>query len=145
MTDVAYKNLAITDYKSIIDIWQKSGLPIKPRGRDSYENLAHQIEKEPEFNIGAYLDGRLIGLVIASSDGRKGWINRLAVLPEFRGRNIARNLIKRAEDALRKTGILIAACLILSDNAPSIQLFESEGYSNWSNVLYFRKTFNEDI
>lgn len=89
--------------------------------------------------------GSMVGLVIASSDGRKGWINRLAVLPEFRGRDIARNLISRAEDALRKTGIMITACLILDDNTPSIRLFESEGYSKWPDVLYFRKTFDENI
>ena len=99
-----YQNLAKSDYERIIEVWQKSGLPIKPRGRDSYENLAAQIE---EPNIGAFLDGRLVGLVIASSDGRKGWINRLAVLPEFEGHDIARSLIRRAEDALRKTGIKI--------------------------------------
>ncbi len=145
MTDVVYQNLAISDYERIIEVWQKSGLPIKPRGRDSYKNLAAQIEREPEFYIGAYLDGRLVGLVIASSDGRKGWINRLAVLPEFRGHDIARNLIRGAEDALRKTGIKILACLILDDNTPSVQLFESEGYSNWPEVLYFRKTFDENI
>jgi ribosomal protein S18 acetylase RimI-like enzyme len=145
VTDVIYQNLAKSDYEQILEVWQKSGLPIKPRGRDSYENLAAQIEREPEFNIGAYHDGRLIGLVIGSSDGRKGWINRLAVLPEFRGRDIARNLIKRAEDALRKAGIMIIACLILNDNLPSIRLFESEGYSNWPEVRYFRKTFDENI
>ena len=89
--------------------------------------------------------GRLIGLVIASSDGRKGWINRLAILPEFREHDIARNLIRRAEDALRKTGIMITACLIMDDNLPSIRLFESEDYSNWPDVLYFRKTFDENI
>ena len=145
MTDIIYHNLADPDYERIIEVWQKSGLPIKPRGRDSYENLAAQIEREPEYNIGAYLDGRLIGLVIASSDGRKGWINRLAVLPEFRGHDIAINLIRKAENALRKTGIMITACLILDDNLPSIRLFESEDYSNWPGVLYFRKTFDENI
>jgi len=145
VTDVIYQNLAKSDYERIIEVWQKSGLPVKLRGRDSYENLAAQIEREPEYNIGAYLDGRLVGMVIASSDGRKGWINRLAVLPEFRGRDIARNLIRRAEDALRKTGIMITACLIMDDNLPSIRLFESEDYSNWPDVLYFRKTFDENI
>ena len=145
MTDVVYQNLAKSDYERMIRVWQKSGLPIKPRGRDSYENFVTLIEREPEFYIGAYFDGELIGLVIASSDGRKGWINRLAVLPEFRGRGIAGNLVRKAEEALRKTGIMITACLILDDNTPSIRLFESEGYGNWSKVLYFRKTFDENI
>jgi len=143
MTEITYHSLATTQYDKIIEVWQKSGLPVKPVGRDSSENLRRQIERTPEFCIGAYIDEMLVGLVLATSDGRKGWINRLAVMPEFRGNNIARTLIRRAEKALRKAGLKIIACLILDDNLPSIRLFQSEGYSNWSKVLYFRKTLDD--
>ncbi|MBU0614590.1 MAG: GNAT family N-acetyltransferase, partial [Nanoarchaeota archaeon] len=34
-------------------------------------------------------EGRIIGTSIGTFDGRKGWINRVAVDPDFRGRRLA--------------------------------------------------------
>lgn len=143
--DISYRTLRSEDYDSMISIWKTSGLPTRPTGRESFEKIRIEMQKNPAFFIGAFHKGRLVGLVIASSDNRKGWINRLAVIPEYRGKGIARELIRKSEDALYASGIEILACLILDDNKESIGLFESEGYSHWPNVLYFRKTLREDI
>ena len=51
--------------------------------------------------IGAFADGKLVGIVVATHDGRKGWINRLAVHPDYRRRGIAKKLIEEAEEYLR--------------------------------------------
>lgn len=129
----------------MVEVWNASGLLIRSTGRDSFEKIRIEMQKNPEYFIGAFDNERLIGLVVASSDNRKGWINRLAVIPEYRGLGIARELIGKSEDALYKSGIEILACLVMDDNTASIRLFESEGYSYWPNVLYFRKTLREDI
>jgi ribosomal protein S18 acetylase RimI-like enzyme len=142
---VTYRNLKREDYQQMIKVWNNSGLLIRPTGRDSHENIAAEMRRHPEFFIGAFDNEHLIGLVVASSDGRKGWINRLAVLPDYRGRGLARELIKRSEEVLYKSGVEILACLILDDNTASIRLFESEGYSHWPSVYYFRKVLREDI
>ncbi|MBU4189834.1 MAG: GNAT family N-acetyltransferase [Candidatus Thermoplasmatota archaeon] len=46
----------------------------------------------------------LIGVVVGSDDGRKGWINRLAVDLKHRKKGVARVLINAVEDALKKIG-----------------------------------------
>jgi ribosomal protein S18 acetylase RimI-like enzyme len=143
--NISYHALNTDNYEKMIEVWSASGLPIRPTGRDSYDKIKAEMQKNPEFFIGAFDDDRLIGLVIASSDNRKGWINHLAVIPEYRGLGIARELIRKAEDVLSRTGIEILACLVMDDNTSSIRLFESAGYSHWPNVLYFRKTLRDDI
>ncbi len=142
---IKYRELKIYDYDRMMEVWTKSGLPIRPAGRDSREKIAVEMQRNPDFFIGAFDDDDMIGLVVASSDGRKGWINRLAVIPEYRGKGLGRELIRRSEQALYRSGVEILACLIMDDNTPSIRLFESEGYSHWSNVYYFRKVLREDI
>lgn len=142
---IKYRELKIDDYDRMMEVWTKSGLPIRPAGRDSREKIAVEMQRNPDFFIGAFDDDDLIGLVVASSDGRKGWINRLAVIPEYRGKGLGRELIRRSEQVLYRSGVEILACLIMDDNTPSIGLFESEGYSHWSNVYYFRKVLREDI
>jgi len=142
---IKYRELKIDDYDRMMEVWTKSGLPIRPTGRDSREKIAVEMQRNPDFFIGAFDDDDLIGLVVASSDGRKGWINRLAVIPEYRGKGLGRKLIRRSEQALYRSGVEILACLIMDDNKPSMKLFESEGYSHWPNVCYFRKVLREDI
>ena len=143
--NITYRGLVPEDYDSMIAVWNESGLPAKPVGRDSREELHRQIMQEPEFFIGAFNKDKLIGLVIASSDQRKGWINRLAVIPAYRGRGIARELIHRAEQALYNTGIRIISCLIFKTNTPSIKLFESENYDSSCPVLYLRKALSDEV
>jgi hypothetical protein len=38
------------------------------------------MKENPDFFIGAFENGKLIGAVTANSDGQKGWINRLALI-----------------------------------------------------------------
>jgi ribosomal protein S18 acetylase RimI-like enzyme len=142
---IKYRDLNIKDYDRMIEVWTESGLPIRPTGRDSREKVAIEMQRNPDFFIGTFDDDQLVGLVVASSDGRKGWINRLAVIPGYRGKGLGRELIRRSEQALYKSGVEILACLIMDDNTPSIRLFESEGYSHWPNVCYLRKVLREDI
>jgi len=44
----------------------------------------------------------MIGNVIASHDGRKDWLNRIAVDPDYRRQSLAQKLTRAGEMALRK-------------------------------------------
>lgn len=143
--EITYRSLTPDDYDQIISTWNDSGLPVKPQGRDSRTELSAQIMAAPEFFIGAFYADTMVGIVLATSDKRKGWINRLAVIPEYRGHRIARKLIQLAETALQKTGLKIISCLIFKDNLQSVSLFKSEGYDSSCPVLYFRKALSDEV
>lgn len=99
--------LKVKELEAMRRVWTASGLPFKPRGRDSPERLVKQLKDKPTLFIGAFSDGELVGVSLCSDDGRKGWLNRLAVLPEFSGRGIASALIIQSEKALRRRGMHI--------------------------------------
>lgn len=123
----------------MIDLWEKSDLPYKPKGRDSKKAINHQINENPELFLGAFHNNALIGCVIATFDGRKGWINRLAVLPVYRKSGIAIQLIKAAETALKQKGATVIGALIYKDNEPSLHLFQKMGYTTAENIYYMSK------
>ncbi len=78
--------LTVNDYDAIMDLWKAAGLTtIKPTGRDSRESFEQQMSRGIQAVIGIYEGEQLIGLVMATHDTRKGWVNRLAVHPDFRG------------------------------------------------------------
>lgn len=76
--------LTVADYDTVIELWQRSGLStVRPTGRDGRSEFAKQLD-HGQIVIGLEDDRKLIGVVVATNDTRKGWINRLAIDPEDR-------------------------------------------------------------
>jgi ribosomal protein S18 acetylase RimI-like enzyme len=146
MKQVEIRTLTIEDYDAIIELWRRAGLTFKPKGRDSKQMMKKQMNAFPEFFVGAFHDEKLVGVVIGSYDERmKGWINRLAVDPEYRLRGIAQQLINTLEEALEKRGATIFCALIEVPNEESLALFQKMGYNAHRDVLYVTKRKSEDI
>jgi len=139
------RKLTINNYEDIIRLWSRATLPYKPKGRDSKDAIQAQIEANPEFFLGAFERNRLIGSVILSCDMRKGWINRLAVDPDYRRRGVAKALIAEAEKILRKYGIKIFCALIEDYNNVSKEFFKKCGYVEHRDILYYSKRDSDEV
>jgi ribosomal protein S18 acetylase RimI-like enzyme len=133
------RRLTIDNYDEIVKLWSEANLPFKPKGRDSRKAIAKQMRANPDFFLGAFINNRLVGTVIISSDLRKGWINRLAVHPDHRRHGIAKALIDESEKTLRKHGIKIFCTLIEDYNNVSKELFKKCGYIEHRDIIYFSK------
>ncbi len=142
---IEYRTLGPEDYDDIISVWKKAGLPHKPRGRDSREEISQQMELDPDMFLGCFVGGELAGLVIGSYDQRKGWINRLAVLPEQRRKGIAKALVEKIEETLRKKGIRIIATLIEDHSPESMEFFLGAGYVKHHDIYYLTKRESDDV
>jgi ribosomal protein S18 acetylase RimI-like enzyme len=138
------RNLEISDYDDLIRLWKRCGLTHRPLGRDSRDEIETLFRREDAFTLGLFLDGRLIGSVMGTSDGRKGWINRLAVDPGLRGDGSAAELIESCEERLHQRGIKVISSLIEEGNNASRAVFEKAGYEHWPEVLYFSKRASMD-
>lgn len=53
-------------------------------------------------------------------------VGRLAVIKEFRGKNIGSKVLKRAEDIIRRDG---GKSVILSSQEEVVNFYEKQGYS----------------
>jgi GNAT superfamily N-acetyltransferase len=132
--------LHIDEYERLIALWDKCGLAYEEDGRDSRESIERQIFDDHVVILTMKTDeGEMIGSVIGSYDGRKGWINRLAVDPEFRGGRLATRLLERAEATLAEMGARVIGALIEDLNYPSMAAFRYAGYYGWEHIVYFRK------
>lgn len=133
--------LGPTDYAEMLALWTRAGLPVRPAGRDAPDAFARQIASGQQRAIGLRADGRLIGVAVLTHDGRKGWINRLAVDSNHRRRGLARLLIAEAERWFTQDlGLEIWAALIESENDESLALFDALGFRRHDIVYVSRRT-----
>lgn len=133
------RKFRLDDYERVMELWRQCDLPLKPGGRDSREEIRRQLELPQVIFLVAEAEGRVIGTVLATHDGRKGWINRLAVDPAFRGQGLAQRLVRIAEQELEASGLQMFAALIEEDNLPSINLFQKLGYTFHPEIKYFTR------
>lgn len=136
--------LNIENYDQLIHLWNICGLDHRPIGRDSKQMMEEEFGRAETCILGMFDGEKLIGSIIGSSDGRKGWINRLAIDPDYRGQGLAGILIESCEQFLNGLGLKVISCLIEDKNTPSMSAFEKAGYSAWPEVVYFSKRSSMD-
>lgn len=139
--DLRLREFRIGDYDRVLELWTEGGLPLKPQGRDGREQIAAQLGlANVRFLVAEEGEGgRIVGTVLATHDGRKGWINRVAVDASLRRQGIGARLVRAAEDWLEAQGLGILACLIEDDNAVSMAVFQALGYKKHPEIIYFAK------
>ncbi len=70
----------------------------------------------------------IIGTVMATYDGHRGWLYKVAVSPEYRRRGIGTNLVRHAIAALRAVGCIKVNLQIRATNTAVRGFYESLGF-----------------
>lgn len=143
--DLVLRRLKPDDYLALLELWTAAGLPYKPHGRDSRAAFERQLALPQIAFLGLFDGDRMIGTSLVTHDGRKGWINRVAVHPDYRRRGLAVRLIRASEEWLASCGIGIFACLIEGYNDPSRATFQAAGYELFEGVAYFTRRVDPEV
>ncbi len=145
MKEIKYTSFEISDYNSLVELWQKAGLPVKLNGRDSKLEIEKELKRGIVNILLAKDEDILVGTIMITHDGRKGWLNRLAILPEYRNKGLAKTLVHKAEKHLNSIGIGIFACLIEDYNSVSLEVFQKLGYIDFKGIHYLTKREHPEI
>jgi len=131
------------DYGRVLELWCACGLPFRPDGRDSRERIARELERPTALFLVAVCRGEIISTLFGTTDGRKGWMNRLAVRQDHRRRGLAKRMIEELETRFKALGLEIFCCLIEDHSDSSMRLFEEIGYRDNPTVHYYSKRLND--
>ncbi|MFH0917308.1 MAG: GNAT family N-acetyltransferase [bacterium] len=136
---ITIRDLQLEDYEAVLRLWTEAGLSFRPQGRDRRDRVAAELRGGTAVFLLAEADGKLVGAVLGTHDGRKAWINRLAVAPAFRRRGTARLLVAEVEVRMAALGLDITAALIESPNQASLRFFQEIGYIHDPEIEYVSK------
>ncbi len=102
--DVVLRTFRASDYAPVLRLWKRTGLLVGPS--DEEEELARSLRRDPELFVVAESAGRIVGAVLGRFDGRRGWVNHLAVDPRLQRHGLGRNLLEELERRLVRKGCL---------------------------------------
>lgn len=115
-----------TDLESLIGLWRDCGL-VKPQN-----DPAKDIDRKLKANAGWLLVGEEQGVLVASVmvgyDGHRGWINYLAVSPDFQKKGLGRQMMERAEKELNKVGCAKINLQVRKVNRAVLGFYRSLGF-----------------
>ena len=137
MTDavIEVRALDVADYEAICAVWEASGVHLQLTGRESREAFTRQMDGGTQTVLGAFEGDKLVGVALITHDGRKGWINRLGVLPDQQRKGIGTILVQTAETLIHDMGLTIVAALVEHHNEASLKMFQRAGYQ--VNATYY--------
>lgn len=121
----------ITTYKSsfqdaVVDLWRKCNL-ITPQN-DPVKDIKKKTSFQPELFFVGLLEDKVIGSIMAGYEGHRGWINYMAVNPEYQRKGCGRKLFQKAKDELKKIGCLKINLQVRRSNTSVIDFYKHLGF-----------------
>lgn len=127
--EITYHPMTIADYDAVLALWQGvDGVGLHLAEADSRDGIAAYLRRNPGMSLVVRDGARVVGAVLCGHDGRRGFLNHLAVRAEYRGRGIGRELVDRCFAALRAEGIVKCTIMVYADNADGQAFWERLGW-----------------
>ncbi|ELE6573021.1 GNAT family N-acetyltransferase [Vibrio parahaemolyticus] len=124
---VEIREMNIADYDDVIKLWgQTEGMSL--RDADTKESINNYLIRNPNLSFVAVSGNEIVGAVLAGTDGRRGYLQHLAVSTNFRGKNLGRDLVSQAISALADVGVPKTHLFVYNENVNAQQFYEKLGW-----------------
>lgn len=129
------------DQESVIALWFKCNLVVP------WNNPASDIKRKLEVNSEMFLVGvhgdQLIATVMGGYEGHRGWINYLAVDPDFQGQDFGKQMMTEIEEKLLAVNCPKVQLQVRNTNTRVIDFYKAIGYKD-DNVIGLGKRLIKD-
>ena len=120
--------------EALLTLWRAAGT--SPSVTDTIADIRRTIESPASVLI-AEADQRIVGSLIATFDGWRGNMYRIAVHPDYRRRGIGRALVKEGERCLVKQGAKRITALVEEKYPWAVAFWSSVGYEIEPGIVRF--------
>jgi len=114
------------DRDAVIALWQRCGLVVP--WNDPARDIDRKLLVRPEWFLVGEWEGKVVATLMVGYEGHRGWLNYLAVDPQFRRCGIGRCLVARAEEILREAGCPKINLQVRAGNAAAIEFYRALGF-----------------
>ena len=127
-----------SDLPAVLTFWRDTpGVGLNDG--DTPAGLRVYLDRNPGLSLVARHDSQIVGAVLCGHDGRRGYLNHLAVLPEYRNQGLGRSLVDRCLAALASLGILKCNIFLYTDNGSGEQFWNRCGWSEREDLKVLQR------
>lgn len=130
-----------SDMETVIALWRACDL-VRP-WNDPHKDIQRKLEVSRELFLVGEVDGRVVAAAMGGYEGHRGWVNYLAVHPDYRRHGYGRALMQALEEKLLALGCPKLNLQVRESNTAVIQFYEALGYGN-DHVVSFGKRLIPD-
>jgi ribosomal protein S18 acetylase RimI-like enzyme len=116
------RTITLSDHPNLVAFWTENYIVTET---DSHAHFSLFLEKNPELSVLMEEEGRILGTVLGSYDGRRGYLQKVVTHKERRNQGIGRQLVTDVINRLRKTGAFFIPITVDTDVMP---FYESLGF-----------------
>ena len=145
MTD-QFKDMLIKPYipeyeNAVIELWERCELT-RPWNNPNVD-IERKLKVNPEMFLVGMIDGKVAATVMGGYEGHRGWVNYLAVDPQYRRQGLGRQMMEAVEKKLLEKGCPKINIQIRVDNSEALAFYDKIGYKT-DDVISMGKRLIED-
>ena len=130
------------DTEAVVRLWRCCGLT-RP-WNDPYSDIQRKLKVQPDWFLVGLVDCQLVASIMIGYDGHRGWINYLAIDPDYRRQGIGHQLMLEAEQRLLDVECPKINLQIRMDNIEAIEFYRSIGFVPDSAISYGKRLIHDD-
>jgi len=129
------------DTDSVIELWRRCDL-LRP-WNDPHKDIFRKISIQPELFLVLENGDCILGCIMAGYDGHRGWLNYLAVDPDFRQKGYGRQLVQEAANRLHDLGCPKINIQVRKKNVSILSFYRKLGFVD-DPVISLGKRLEQD-
>ena len=126
---------------AVVALWEMCELTVP--WNNPHKDIARKLQVQPELFLVGILDINLIATVMGGYDGHRGWVNFLAVHPDFRENGYGQKIMNSVESALREMGCPKINLQIRREDDKVASFYQKLGFTN-DDVVSMGKRLEAD-
>jgi len=129
------------DEDALVALWKMCELTVP--WNNPHKDIARKLQVQPELFLVGILGNSLIATVMGGYEGHRGWINYLAVHPDFHGKGYGQGIMNSVETVLREMGCPKINLQIRRGNDKIASFYQKLGFTS-DNVVSMGKRLEDD-
>jgi ribosomal protein S18 acetylase RimI-like enzyme len=126
----------VDEIEAIVALWSGAGLQVDTSAASA--ELASLLAAGTDLMLVDERDSTIVGTVLGTWDGRRGWVQRLATLSDWRSQGVASGLLDELERRLLDRGCRKLNLLIEPDNASVVAFYQRAGFTT-DELIFMEK------
>ena len=126
------------DLEAVLALWSETeGVGLNES--DTLEHLRAYLDRNPGLSLVVRDGEQIIGAVLCGHDGRRGYLNHLAVRSEYRKRGLGSQMVETCLASLKNIGILRCNIFLFAGNELGDQFWKRHGWSQRSDLQVMQR------